>query len=291
MKKGREIMGRGGTLISIVIPAYNRANTIAVAIESVINQSKDNWELLVIDDGSTDNSREVVEPYLNSSKISYYFQKNQGVSAARNKGIGLANGQYIIFLDSDDYFDQELLKSVNQAIATEPDIVCWEVTKFIDGRRIIWKPKKLSGIYHHVTASFLAGSVCYKLGVLREIGGYDRALSFGENYELGQRISARKNLKIRIINKPLLYYVLNSTTRESNSLQNRLSSYIYLYKKHRTEYDKNSKDSAEMNYLLGFVLEKTKHKRAAIKRFKKSWFDNPTNPKPLLKILYLKFLS
>lgn len=291
MKESREITGRGGTLISIVIPAYNRASTLPVAIESVINQSQGNWELLVIDDGSTDNSREMVEPYLNSGKISYYFQKNQGVSAARNKGIEMARGQYILFLDSDDYFDHELLENVNHAIATRPDLVCWEVTKLIDGRKFIWQPKKLSGIYHHVTASFLAGSVCYKVSLLREIGGYDTALSFGENYELGQRVSAKCNLKISVINKPLLYYVLNTSNRESNSLENRLSSYIYLYKKHRIEYDKNPKDSAEMNYLLGFVFEKTKRKKAAIERFKKSWFDNPQNPKPLLKILYLKFLS
>ncbi|WP_169578103.1 glycosyltransferase family 2 protein [Salinimicrobium xinjiangense] len=274
-----------------MIPTYNRANILPVAIESVINQTQDNWELLVIDDGSTDNSREVVEPYLKNKKLTYYFQDNKGVSAARNKGIQMAIGEFIIFLDSDDYFDKEVLKNVNQALSNKPDLVCWEVTRFIEGRKKIQKPKELSGIYNHITAIFLAGSICYRRSLFNEVGRYDTALNFGENYELGQRISAKKDLKITIINKPLLYYVLNISTRKSNSIENRLSSYIYLYKKHRTEYDKNPKDSAEMNYLLGFVLEKTKRKKAAIERFKKSWFDNPRNPKPLLKILYLKFLS
>ncbi|NJY63957.1 glycosyltransferase family 2 protein [Salinimicrobium sp. CDJ15-81-2] len=280
-----------GTLVSIVIPTYNRGNILPVAIDSVLKQTHSNWELILIDDGSTDNSREVVEPYLTDERITYYFKDNSGVSAARNKGIDLANGQYIIFLDSDDYFDKELLENVNQELTNQPDLVCWEVIKIIDSKTKYWKARELGGMYRNIRATFLAGSVCYKKDTLINHGGFDPKISFGENYELGQRISRKECLKIQLINKPLLYNIVKTEDRQSNSIKNRLISYIYIYKKHREKYDQNPKASAEMNYLLGFVLEKANRKNAAFGRYKKSWFANPWNLKPLLKILYLKFVS
>lgn len=279
------------TLVSIVIPTYNRGNILPVAIDSVLKQTHSNWELILIDDGSTDNSRKVIQPYLTDERITYYFQDNSGVSAARNKGIDLANGQYIIFLDSDDYFDKELLENVNREISTNPDIVCWEVIKIIDTKKKLWKARELGGMYNNIRATFLAGSICYKKNILIRHGGFDPKINFGENYELGQRISRKEGLKIKLINKPLLYNLVKTEGRTSNSIKNRLTSYIYLYKKHREKYDKNSKASAEMNYLLGFVLERANKKNAALDRYIKSWCTNPWNLKPLLKILYLKFIS
>lgn len=277
-------------LISIVIPTFNRDKTLPFAINSVINQTCGNWELIVVDDGSTDDTKEVIENFLDDSRIKYTYKGNKGVSAARNLGLKLALGDYIVFLDSDDFFSEDLICNINQACLEKPDLICWEVIKIINGKKKKWKPVKLNGLYNNVEATFLAGSVCYKKNLLLEFGGYDQEISFGENYELGQRISGKKNLKIKIINKPLLFYVVKTKGRQSNSLQNRLTSYIYQYKKHRNDYDKNPKVSAEMNYLIGFVLEKSHRKKAALNRYKRSWQDNPWNIKPLLKILYLKFL-
>ena len=88
---------------SIILPTYNRANFICTAIESVINQIYNNWELIIVDDGSTDNTKEVVSSY-NDYRIRYIYQENQERSVARNNGINNARGEYICFLDSDDYF-------------------------------------------------------------------------------------------------------------------------------------------------------------------------------------------
>ena len=86
--------------ISIIIPTYNYAQYICEAIESVLNQTYKDFEIIVVDDGSTDNTKEVIKPYLN--KIKYIYQQNSGPSAARNRGIKEAKGEYIAFLDADD---------------------------------------------------------------------------------------------------------------------------------------------------------------------------------------------
>lgn len=87
---------------SVIIPAFNRAYVIEDAIQSVLRQNIDEVEIIVIDDGSTDNTRALLEGY--HEKVIYVYQENQGISGARNKGLSLASGEYISFLDSDDIF-------------------------------------------------------------------------------------------------------------------------------------------------------------------------------------------
>ncbi|GIV33592.1 MAG: hypothetical protein KatS3mg031_1127 [Chitinophagales bacterium] len=88
---------------SVIIPSYNRASLLPVPLKSVLKQTYHSWELIIVDDGSTDNTRQVVESF-NDSRIRYFYQTNQERSAARNYGIRQARGQYICFLDSDDYY-------------------------------------------------------------------------------------------------------------------------------------------------------------------------------------------
>ncbi len=94
---------------SVIIPTYNRASFICKAIESVINQTFQEWELVIVDDGSKDNTKEVVERY-KDERIIYVYQENKERSAARNKGIELSRGDYICFLDSDDYYTDSHLQ-------------------------------------------------------------------------------------------------------------------------------------------------------------------------------------
>jgi glycosyltransferase involved in cell wall biosynthesis len=96
---------------SIILPTYNRANLISKAIESVINQTYQNWELIIVDDGSIDNTKEVVERFVKANRsIIYLYQKNKERSAARNNGIKNAIGDFICFLDSDDLFHKTHLE-------------------------------------------------------------------------------------------------------------------------------------------------------------------------------------
>lgn len=90
------------TLVSIIMPTFNRAGMITKAIESVRNQSHQHWELIIIDDGSTDNTRETLKPFLRDNRIRYVYQDNAGVSSARNRGLSVVQGNYVFYLDSDN---------------------------------------------------------------------------------------------------------------------------------------------------------------------------------------------
>ena len=94
---------------SIIIPTYNRASMLPIAIDSVINQTFILWELIIVDDGSTDNTKALVENY-KDNRIRYIYQHNQERSAARNNGIEISVGRYICFLDSDDYYMPDRLQ-------------------------------------------------------------------------------------------------------------------------------------------------------------------------------------
>ncbi|MFA5248481.1 MAG: glycosyltransferase family 2 protein [Patescibacteria group bacterium] len=104
-------------LISVVIPTYNRKYTIQRAINSILTQTYKNWEIVIVDDGSVDNTKEEIKQFLNNSKIKYYHQKNSGVCSARNFGILKATGEYVSFLDSDDeYFPDRLEKQLYEML-------------------------------------------------------------------------------------------------------------------------------------------------------------------------------
>ena len=87
---------------TIIIPSFNRAHSINKTITSVLEQSFQDWELIIVDDGSTDNTKEILTPILADKRVKYIYQDNAGVCAARNKGALMASGEYLVFLDSDD---------------------------------------------------------------------------------------------------------------------------------------------------------------------------------------------
>lgn len=107
---------------SVIIPTYNRGYIIQNAIESVLSQTYTNYELIVIDDGSTDNTKEVLNQYGASSRVKYYYKKNEGVSAARNYGIRRATGDIVSFLDSDDLWKENKLAVVAEYFTRFPSV-------------------------------------------------------------------------------------------------------------------------------------------------------------------------
>ena len=104
---------------SIIIPTYNRENFLEKAINSIVDQTYYNWELIIIDDGSTDKTKELIDKFqIKDSRIIYLYQKNQERSAARNNGIKNSRGKYICFLDSDDEFKPNHLQLFSEVINT-----------------------------------------------------------------------------------------------------------------------------------------------------------------------------
>lgn len=97
-------------LFSIIIPTYNRSALLPIAIQSVIDQTFEDWELVIIDDGSTDNTAQVVQEFLIDQRIRYHWQENKELNGARNTGVKLSKGIYVGFLDDDDYYLKDHLQ-------------------------------------------------------------------------------------------------------------------------------------------------------------------------------------
>ena len=140
-----------GIKFSIIIPVYNVEKYLTKCIEGVFMQTYTDYEVLLVDDGSTDSSSSICDNLAdNSGKIRVIHQKNQGLSAARNTGIDNAIGEYLIFLDSDDYWDDEnALQEINQIIdKTNVEVVTWSLRKYIeDTGEIETKQKQFAPLY------------------------------------------------------------------------------------------------------------------------------------------------
>lgn len=119
-------------LVSIIMPAYNCGDFIGITLDSVINQIYQNWELLVVDDCSTDNTSQVVKEYIKKdNRIKYHkLDKNSGAAVARNKAISFATGKYMAFLDSDDvWFPEKLAKQISFMEENNYSFTCTSYTK------------------------------------------------------------------------------------------------------------------------------------------------------------------
>ena len=131
-------------LVSIITPCYNGSKYIAETIESVLSQTYHNWEMIIIDDGSKDNSKQVVENYtVKDNRIKYLYQNNAGSAAARNNGIRCANGRYIALLDADDIWLPEFLeKQINFMKEKNAICVCCAYSRIDDMSQEILHPIK-----------------------------------------------------------------------------------------------------------------------------------------------------
>ncbi len=130
--------------VSIIIPIYNSEKYITKTIDAVLAQTYDNFELILVDDGSTDMTRNILEKkYKNNDKIKIILQENSGAPIARNNGLKIATGKYIIFFDSDDYMGTNYLKSALED-ANQYDLIISSFEKIYveDNKREIWKFKK-----------------------------------------------------------------------------------------------------------------------------------------------------
>ncbi|MDI6704272.1 MAG: glycosyltransferase [bacterium] len=193
--------------ISVIIPTFNRAKYIVEAVRSVLSQTYSDFELIIVDDGSTDETRETLKPFLD--KVKYLFQPNKGVSAARNLGISKSRGEYIAFLDSDDLWMKDKLGIQVDFMENNPraKVTYTEEIWIRRGIRVNRRErhKKYSGwIFEHVLPLCLISpsSVMIKREVFRQIGVFDESLPACEDYDFGIRLA--KRYPIFLIEKQLI---------------------------------------------------------------------------------------
>lgn len=181
-------------LVSVIIPVFNRQSWIADAVDSVLAQDYRPFELIVVNDGSTDNTARILSSY--GKKIRILSQENSGVSAARNLGIKEARGEWIAFLDSDDYWLAQKLTAQVQYFSKNPDIrICQtEETWIRKGRRVNpgRRHKKESGMIFEPSLGLCLispSAVMLHRALVDEHKGFDESLPACEDYDLWLKIT------------------------------------------------------------------------------------------------------
>jgi len=196
-------------LISVIIPVYNRSAYLPTAVESVLQQTYRNFELIIVDDHSEDETYYSIFPYLKDKRITYYYlNKNHGVSYARNYGIKKSSGEFIAFLDSDDYWlPEKLEKQLNYMLSKNFHICQTEEIwirrgKFVNPKK---KHKKIEGDIFKKSLELCIVSpsaVMIKREVFNKIGLFDENLKACEDYDLWLRASI--HYKIGLLNEKLI---------------------------------------------------------------------------------------
>ena len=203
-------------MISVVIPLYNKEAGIGQAIDSVLSQRFTDFELLVINDGSTDGSLSVVEHY-DDERITVVTTQNRGVSAARNTGAAMAKHQWIAFLDADDWWAPEFLSEISSAIYNYPEKQWlatgrthvyknreWRYThEFLPNEGEIGVVNYFSIIAKYLPAIHSSSAVLRKKFVL-DAGGFCEQMKQYEDHELWLRLAVLEPLVF--VNKPLSFY-------------------------------------------------------------------------------------
>lgn len=196
--------------IDIIIPTYNRAYCLERAINSVLKQTYKNFNLLIIDDNSSDNTKEITNQYLNDERVSYYkLDVNKGVSAARNIGIEKSTSSWVAFLDSDDEWLEDKLTKQVEYINLNPNLplIHGEEIWYRNNKRV--NPKKIhkkSGghIFERCLKLCLISpsAVIIKKEILDEFKGFDEQFVVCEDYDLWLKITAK--YEIGFIEDPIL---------------------------------------------------------------------------------------
>jgi glycosyltransferase involved in cell wall biosynthesis len=208
--------------ISIIIPTYNRAHLICKTLTSVLNQAYKNFEVIIVDDGSTDNTMEVVKEFIRKNNLKnfhYYFKENAERAAARNFGLTLAKGDYVNFVDSDDILLynhlSEALLAINELSNPEvfhlnyawvtPDL---KITKEVKLKAQYANKKLISGNILSCNGVFIKKKIAYQYTF-----NDNRNLSASEDWELWLRLSAR--FKIHML-PTITSYIVNHEERSVN---------------------------------------------------------------------------
>jgi glycosyltransferase involved in cell wall biosynthesis len=195
------------TAVSVIIPTYNRGWIIKEAIDSVMAQDYRDFELIIVDDGSTDNTPDILHSY--RDKILVFGQENQGVSAARNRGLAAASGDLIAFLDSDDLWLPQKLKRQVDFFNSNPDAFICQTEEIWIRNNIRVNPKKRHKkprgmIFEPSLALCLVSpsAVMIRASLFEEVGRFDETLPACEDYDLWLRMSCR--YPVYLIDTPLI---------------------------------------------------------------------------------------
>ncbi len=202
--------------VSVIIPTYNRARYLAEAVESVLAQTFRDFEVVIVDDGSTDNTRDIAAKF--PAAVRYYHQENEGASSARNAGIERAGGEYLVFLDSDDALLEDALEAGVAFLDRHPGVgFCYGQLYSMDEDGRLLMTRRLRGAKRscvrtgkeQVERILFRGDITPAAALVRrscleEVGGFDTAIPTGQDIDMWLRLSRR--FDVGYLARPLAKY-------------------------------------------------------------------------------------
>ena len=248
--------------VSVIIPTYNRAHLIGRAIQSVLNQTYQDFEIIIVDDGSTDDTEEVIKKFQRKDERIKYVkhEKNKGSSAARNTGIKLARGKYIAFQDSDDEWLPEKLEKQMRVFENAPERVGVIYTGYwrVEGSKRIYIPspkvKRKEGYIHDnlLEGNFVSTQTAVvKRECLQLAGMFDERLPRLQDWELFIRIS--KAYEFKCVDEPLVvsHFTPDSISANQATL---IEGLTLILEKHSEDFRKDRRLLAKWQYSIGNLL-------------------------------------
>lgn len=250
-------------LFTIIIPTYNRAHIISNSIKSIINQTYQNWELIIVDDGSSDNTKEIVSSY-NDNRIKYFYKNNEERSVARNFGINKSKGEYISFLDDDDYYLPKFLSTFYEKLISDKRpvsiIMCDEYVENENGKRS----------KNHIPEKFLNNPVRLLWEIQTSIRPFviHRDILSLEKFKTECTFGQDFHLAIRIVSQyPFIYIPIGLSVNVKHKNQGTNTKFIINYK-----------ENADLSIMcLDDLLRK--HKQFLLKKIPLSSINNLYNHK------------
>ncbi len=282
--------------VSVIIPAYNRANVLDRAVTSVLNQNYQDFEIIVVDDASSDNTQEIVDG-LNDKRIKYIrHDKNSGEAAARNTGIEAAAGKYIASQDSDDEWLPGKLERQVILLESSPREVGVAYTGFwrVEGNaKVYFPPERIDRKEGDVHRELLRGNfvgtptTVVKKECFQKMGGFDERLRHLVDWEMWIRIS--QLYEFICINEPLVlsYSMADAVSANAFAL---IEAHEYILEKHVEKFARDKSVLAGEQYWIGNLWCKIGNKKRGREYFKKAIRAMPLSPK-YLGALALSFLS
>ncbi len=253
-------------LVSVVIPTHNRANMITRAMESILHQTYDNWEMLVVDDCSTDETPAKVKAYLNDQRIQYLrMEKRSGACAARNKGIENAKGEFITFLDSDDeYLPQKIelqVKCFQESQVPNVGVISCGREDYRNGVKYFeWIPKIKGNIVNNLLQKDRVGAGTPFLMTRRDILVkhnilFDPEMPAGQDWDFLIRVS--RHVAFDFVPQPLVRVYHHSDERIYTNdrailaVEKQYNKYRHLLVQNARIHDRFVLKMAVMNYVYG----------------------------------------
>lgn len=254
---------------SVIIPLFNKERHISRAISSVIHQTVKDFEIIIVNDGSTDSSIEKVLNF-SDSRIKLINQTNAGVSAARNRGISMANNEYICFLDADDAWKEDFLENIVVLVKNFPQVGAYatgyEIIQSSNKKAIskrIGNLKNGVGVINYFKESMdspliSASSIMIPKFTFSKVGAFKEYLKRGEDLEMWMRIAL--NFEIAYTNKVCATYFMDSDNRSINSTYDLSSAFIgYVEEILENEYDLSIEKKYFKEYMISRIIVKARY--------------------------------